>query len=397
MKGWHKVFLKEIREFTRDRRIFFSALFGPIIIEVLLITLMGYATFALSRTKEQKIYVVNANEGKPVLDILKQGSTFKIIELTSESEAPQLLKEKKARLVLSFPKGFYQKYEKRDAPEFVAIVDPNESASEITFRAVSAVIEKMRVDIGRARMVERHLDPKYFDPFVMKEQKADTGKPFGGAWLVGFLPYLVIIWAFYGGFSIVGDLVAGEKERGSLETLLISPLTRSGIALGKFMALALLSLVSAICAIIGVLLPAILRLPYTEGLFQHGFSMSIPTVFAILLTLFPIVIFFAGSLLAVSTYARNQREVQSYLSLLSFVVIIPALFSQFIGLTEASTSKWVSFVPILNTANVLREALLDKVNWVHVFITASVSIVLAVVGIMVAIRLFNNERVLMRV
>jgi sodium transport system permease protein len=197
--------------------------------------------------------------------------------------------------------------------------------------------------------------------------------------------------------SIASDLVAGEKEKNTLETLLISPARRTLIVLGKFLALATICLLSAMSSLIGLALVAKLHLPGTEEIMKNGLGVS-PMAFLItLIVLLPLVSLFASILIAISSCARNPREAQTYLSLCSFVVIMPAMFSQFLGLTDASKELWINAIPILNTANSIRTALLGKADAVAVAITVAVSLALALVALRITVHLFNREEVLVRV
>lgn len=396
MRGWLHVFRKELREFARDKRILYSALLGPVLLEIFIITLFGYIKEAFSEERTHKISVVNPEAGAPVMEILEKTHKFEITVLTNATKADELLRKQKTKLVLQFPSDFKSKYEAQQAPEFYAIFDPNEETSQFALGVVREVVEKAKEVEREIRIRDLALNPDRLEAYRLHEEPADTGKPFAGTWLVGFLPYLIVIWAFYGGFSIVSDLVAGEKERGSLETLLVSPVSRTAIAFGKFAALAALSFTSCVSALMGVVIMGVLNLPLTRDLFEGGLSISALSVFAIAATLVPLVVFFAGMLLSVSTFARNQREVQGYLSLLSFLVLIPAIMSQFIGYTEAATAKWLPFVPVLNTASVIRQALLEKVDWYNLGTTAAINSALAAIGLLLAIRLFSKESVLLR-
>jgi sodium transport system permease protein len=106
---------------------------------------------------------------------------------------------------------------------------------------------------------------------------------------------------------------------------------------------------------------------------------------------------FASLLLTFSTYAKNPREAQSYISLASFIVVVPAAFSQLIGLTDAGSQNWVNFVPVLNAANNIRNALLGKPDWPGTAITVLVSGAIAAVLVSIVVKLFNREQVLTRV
>jgi sodium transport system permease protein len=142
---------------------------------------------------------------------------------------------------------------------------------------------------------------------------------------------------------------------------------------------------------------SVLRLPGSDFMLRDGIGINLTSGLITLVALLPTVAMFAGLLLAFSTYAKNNREAQSYISLASFVVVIPAAFSQLIGLTDAASQGWVNYVPVLNTANNIRNALLGKPDWVGTGITVLVSGAIAAVLVMSVIRLFGREEVLTRV
>lgn len=219
----------------------------------------------------------------------------------------------------------------------------------------------------------------------------------GGSMIVGMLPYFIVIWAFFGGFSVAGDLVAGEKERGTLETLLITPALRGQIALGKFLALSLVSLLSALTSLVGVLVVGTLRLPMTAELFPKGQIVPLPSIVVIFAILIPLVALFASVLLAVSSRSRNMREAQTKLTSVSMIVTMPAIFSQFIGFTDMGKAAWVQFTPILNSSVAIRSALLGKNDWGFHLSTITVSLVLALLAFRFAVKAFDREEVLSRI
>jgi sodium transport system permease protein len=215
--------------------------------------------------------------------------------------------------------------------------------------------------------------------------------------LVGFLPYLIVIWAFYGGMSVASDLIAGEKEKNTLETLLISPVRRTDIVLGKFLALSVVCLLSSLSSLVGLVLLAVVRPPGSDMMFETGLGVTPLAALLILALMVPMVAFFASLLVGVSSFAKNSRESQTYLTQISFIVILPAIFSQFIGFTDFASARWVNYVPILNTANNIRMALLGKADYVGIAITVGVSLVLALIALWGTVKLFNREEVLVRV
>jgi sodium transport system permease protein len=396
MKGWFSVYRKELVEFARDRRVLFSAVVGPLLVEILIIAIFGYVTRAVSEEKSFSLYVNDLEVSRPILAGLKQSNRFTILELPKTTSIDNLLKDRAADVVLEFPADFEQDSKNGRRPDVKLYVDQNEQTSQIAAQIVREVLDRYVAEERSKRLLARDIQPESLEAFALTEVRAKTGEAFGGSMLVGFLPYLIVIWAFYGGFSIVSDLVAGEKERGTLETLLVSPVSREAVAVGKFAALATVSFVATLSALVGVLAMGISNLEMTKNMFEGGMHLSWTSILSIILCLIPLIVFFAAGLLTLSTIARNQREVQGYLSLASFLVLIPAMMSQFIGYTDAATSTWIAFVPVLNTATVLRQALLEKVNPSTLGITVALSIGLALFALWLVVHLFRKESVLFR-
>jgi sodium transport system permease protein len=396
MKGWLSVYKKEVLEFMRDKRVFFSAIVGPLLVEIIIIGIFGYVFNTVQSERNYAIFVNDREAAAPILKPLEATKRFTVSELPDTKQVDSLLKAQVADVVPEFPKGFREASESGKVPDITVISDPNEQSSQLAAHAVTTALEQYLGVERTRRLTADDLDPKAFEAFGIERRSADTGQAFGGSMLVGFLPYLIILWAFYGGFSIVSDLVAGEKEKGTLETLLVSPISRTDIAVGKFLALATVSLAATVSALMGVVLMGLFDNKATSVMFDGGLSLSLESILAIVLALIPLIVLFAAGLLSLSTFAKNQREVQSYLSLVSFLVLVPAMMSQFIGYTDAATSTWIAFTPILNTATVLRQALLEKVDYGTLAITTGVSVVLAVLALWVVVRLFQRESVLFR-
>lgn len=396
MKGWWSIYRKELLEFARDKRVLFSAVIGPLLVEVLIIGLFGYVFRAVETEQRYVLFVNNMEAAQPIVAPLKASGRFTVSQLPMGANVDTLLKAQVADVVLNFPADFAKKSKAGANPEVQLISDPNEQTSQIAAGVVTNALEIYLAAERDRRLRSKGLDPEALSAFTIVRKTAKTGEAFGGSMLSSFLPYLIIIWAFYGGFSIVSDLVAGEKERGTLETLLVSPVSREAIAFGKFLALGTVSLVATLSALLGVVAMGLSNLDITKTMFDGSVHMSFSSILAIVLSLIPLIVFFAASLLAISTFARNQREVQGYLSLASFLVLIPAMMSQFIGYTDAATSNWIAFVPVLNTATVLRQALLEKVDFGTLGITVGLSALLASLALLLVVHMFRKESVLFR-
>jgi len=385
------VFRKEVREMMRDKRTRGAALFGPIFLMVFFICGFGTILGDVTKPKGQIVHVVG--EPSPLLTSLALKG-IQIREVASVQEGEKLIRQDKARLVLNLTKPSSDP----GKPQIIeAYFDPKQQKAQIVLSIVRREVAKESSAKLKSFLVESGLPAEASEPIVIKEKEVKVGEAGAGEFIVGMLPYLIVIWAFYGGFALATDLVAGEKEKATLETLLISPVRRTQIVLGKFFALSALCLVSALASVFGLVLVSVFKLPGSAFMLKGGLGISPVAGLITIIVLLPTVAMFASLLLAFSTYAKNSREAQSYISLASFVVVIPAAFSQLIGLTDAGNQGWVNFVPVLNTANNIRNALLGKPDWAGTATTVVVSGAIAAVLIFVVVKLFNREEVLTRV
>jgi sodium transport system permease protein len=386
-----KVFRKETREMFRDKRVRYAAMGGPFLMIVLILMLFGSIFGNIGKASSQRVHVVKT--AAPEAAFLR-AKGIQVIEVASVEEGRKLVEKGKARLVLDFHPG--------TTPEAQTVVDayfdPKNQTGQIALAAVQGVYGAAN-KIALTNILKENGIPETVQEKIKVERKEVVIGEKGGAseFVVGMLPYLIVIWAFYGAMSIASDLVAGEKEKNTLETLLITPVRRTEIVLGKFLAISLLSLLSSMASVVGMAAVAIFRLPGAELLTKDGNGISLQAIGIILVVMLPLVAFFAALLITVSSYARNAREAQTYLAQVSAVVLMPAIFSQFIGFLDAGNAFWVHFVPILNTANNIRLALLGKPDFAGIGATVGISVLFAAIALWVTVKLFNREEVLVRV
>lgn len=388
------IFKKEVTELFRDKRVRSSAIFGPMFMVLIFMVLFGFLGKTLGEPKSQKIHVVKTDN--MFIRMLKDQKT-EVKEVGSEEEARKLVKEGSARVVLEFEPDYDAKVLSGSQTEIRAFFNPDQEISQFTLGSMEKAFNEANKKARETLLSAKGIDPTSVEPIRFKSISVKEEKAGASEILVSLLPYLVVLWAFYGGISSASELVAGEKEKNTLETLLIAPIKRSEIAYGKFLALMSVCLLGSLSCVVGLLLAPKLPLPGLDTVFKHGGGVTLPSVLTLLLIVLPCAGLFASILLAISTNSRNQREAQTQITLASFVVLMPAMFSQFIGYTDFANARWISLVPILNSANTIRHALQGKLDGVEIGLTMLVNIVLAVAAMLIAIQLFQRERVLARV
>ena len=396
MSGAGKVFVKEVRDFSRDKRVRNSALRGPFITILLTLFLFGFLISTISKPSNQKIDFV-AGPGGAALAKKFKAVGIQVETVTSVAEGEKKIKAGIARVVLNVPNNFEQELAAARPVTLQEYFDPGAESSGVAKVFVEKTVASSNSAFVKAAFSAKHINPELSEPLRIDPHEVTQGAGGVNSLLVGILPYLIIMWAFYGGLGAASELVAGEKEKFTLETLLITPIPRRDIAIGKLSALALLCLVSPVSALLGLVATWAIHIPIMKPLFEKGLGITPLAIGEILIVLVPTVLLFASLLTAVSARSRNVRECQTQLTLVSMLVITPALFSQFIGYTEFARATWISLIPVLNSATAVRQALSGEFHPLTLGITVVVNLALGLVAAIYTVSLFKREDVLLRV
>lgn len=394
MNRWLWVFRKETREVFRDKRVRTGAFIMPIFMIFMFAQIFGVIESSVKKPQKGKFAVVGTEMDRTMKRITEDNSED-VVYVKSREDGVKLLQKGDVKLVLDAGKGLEQADENGQSTLKV-VYDDSAPLSQISLGKMKASIDVMNRQSLSLKLAATGLSPAAAEPIKVEASEAEKPKGLGGSPMAGILPYLIVLWAFSGGISIVADLVAGEKEKGTMETLLVSPVKRSEVAIGKFFALAVVCFVSSGISLVAILGLGMLKIGASKSMFPTGVSISLPSILAMLLAIVPLVLFSSGLLLSVSAAAKNMREAQTYLTIVNFAVIMPAVFSQILGFTGMQNAMWVKWTPILGNAVCLQEALLAKTNWPGLMATVLVNTVLAALCLAICIRLFNRESILAR-
>jgi len=220
--------------------------------------------------------------------------------------------------------------------------------SQIEKNRVLKFLTKFEDTLRMKRFQKMDLDESIIKTIKLSEQNLATVKEQLAEAVGGFLPYMFIIFCFMGAMYPAIDLAAGEKERGTLETLLTSPVNRFHILLGKLGVVMLAGMISALVAMLGMYLGIRRMTDIPPELLDTIMSiLEVNTILILLSLLVPLTIFFAALLLSLSIFARSYKEAQSILSPLMFVAIIPAFMGLLPGM---KLTLGTALIPILNVS-----------------------------------------------
>lgn len=377
---------KELDKIFKFPRVFFATIILPGFIIFSIYALMGtQLSSELNKEYKYRINIFNSTEEfNQILD--KYSQFIDVIPAYEEITLDQLkldLVSQNIDLVVVFSENFEDTLF-TDASNISLYANNGSANSMGALNIINEVLNEYKQYILEKNNIvtdvfKVEIDDKYTD-----ENKNV------GTILAMLLPMLMITFVFAGTLSVGADAIAGEKERGTLATLLMAPIKRNDIIIGKIISTAIISILSAASSIIGIFL----SLPFAKDLFQ--INASVTYHFADYLQLFVIVILLgmlsSSLILAASTFARTTKEATSYAMPIYIIAILIPTFSMF---STGESANLVGYaVPIYNISLSLKDIFAYNTDIVKFIITLSSNIIYITLLVFVLLKMFKNEKIL---
>jgi sodium transport system permease protein len=396
MKTTFVIFKKELIDTLRDRRTLVSMILIPLLLFPLLIGISSRIIMSQVRDAQEKVLTValithgNAEEFRQML--LKE-SRIRIIEGMHLDEARVLIQKDSLNACVEFAEDF-NKTVAALSPGIVTLYYKTAEKNDIEKGRVTALLSKYEGVLRSARFNALHIDESVTKTVRVQEVNLASDKEKLAEIIGGFLPYLFIIFCFMGCMYPAIDLAAGEKERGTLETLLTSPASRLEILVGKFGVVVLAGLLTAVIALIGLYIGVAQIREIPSALLKTVLGiLELRSVLLLVSLLVPLTMFFAAILISLSIFAKSFKEAQSIISPMMIVIIVPA----FIGLMPGITLNTITaFVPILNVSLATKAIIADTLTPILLVEVYLSLIILASVSLFLCAWIFEREETIFR-
>jgi sodium transport system permease protein len=314
-----------------------------------------------------------------------------------DSDYAQQISDKKIRAAVDIPSDFDASVDHGDRTTVKIYDYEGDLKSGIAASKIEKYFTDLQIQTVRKRLEARNLPDSLVDPFQVKKQNVAPPEKVSGAAIGGFLPYFVIILCLTGATYPAIDLTAGEKERGTIETILCSPVPRTQIVLGKFLMVLTAALCTAMLAIIsmGVSFHVAKKMLAGVGGAENplNFTIGLKAIAAVFLMVLPLAVLFAAGLIAIALMAKSYKEAQSYIAPLMIVAILPAVAGVLPGV---EFNARMALIPVLSTSLVCKEIVAGTYHWNYIGIIFLSTCVYATAALYVAVSLFKREDVLFR-
>lgn len=400
-----EVYKKELKELLRDKKTLMFVVALPVLIFPIIFAVMAFISSQAALEADQKVntYVIINGEYAP--EFTNKVFYHKSFELYKGSKTFNTIEELKAGVTAGdIDMGIYLPSNAEDT------LDSGEQSKwEVVFndaKSINFLFDRVKElaqeysNVLQAKKlksfgIEESTHKAILTPIeVVKVDTADKRENLGEK-IGGFLPYLLIPLVLMGATYPAIDLGAGEKERGTLETLLLTPITRTELVLGKFITLLTTSIASTTITVVSMGCWVAVALAFADlDFIKTAFStLAVTDLLMIFVLLLPLAAIFSSLALAISIYARTFKEAQNYMAPLSMGVFFPIIIS--IMPNMELTAK-TAFIPVTNVALAIKDIIKGTVDYTFVGLIFLATALIAGALLAFCVKWFNREDVLFR-
>jgi len=375
---------KELVRIFTDKRML-SSLILPGILIFFLYSIMGSFLSNSTKTNENYNYNIYIFNEPSSLNFISKTSNYNITthnDETSIHESKNLLENKQIDLIVIYDENFEEKISSETKPNVYIFYNSTSNESNTIYNYFITTLSTLSIS-----SVNYNFFVNASNEIYDLATKEDTSMQM----ITMMVPFLLILLLFSGCMTVASESIAGEKERGTIATLLVTPTKRSHIAIGKVLALAVASLVSSLSSFIGLIssLPKLMGGSEEITLSMYNFS----TYFSILILMIISVIFFTSILSIISTFAKSVKEASQY-ALPVMVIVMMFGITSLLGSNSISTSWLMYLIPVYNVVQCMSSIFSATFNVITFTVTIVSNLIYISIAIYLLTKMFNSERIM---
>lgn len=379
---------KELARFFGDKRMVMTTILLPGLMIFFMYQFMGSALQTQMEGKKQEEMTIQAVNLPDSMKSLAEQSGLPLKEVSEEQEeeAKELVVSQELDLCLIFPENFdqqvaeYQIESGKPAPGVKVYYNAASNDSLSAYEAVTSLLEGYEGTLCNK-----------FDVNPGEERyNLATDKDTAGSVFSSMLPMLLLMFLYSGCIAVAPESIAGEKERGTIATLLITPVKRGDIALGKIIALSLIALLSGASSAIGTMLslPALMQME--DEMSTNVYQFADYALLALIILSAVLVLITAISI--ISAFAKTIKEAQTYITPLMIIVILVGVTAMFGD--GAKKESYYYLIPLYNSVQSMVAIFSFEAVMSHVVLTVVSNLAATGLGVLVLTRMFHSEKVI---
>ena len=393
------VYRKEFTEWVRDRRTLISTVLVPLFFfPIIMVGFTALAVVMVGKAKEEtpRIMILDGEDSPQVVAGLREVKSLEIAPYSANWK--EQISDKEIRAAVEIPPGFQAALEKGEPKTVKIYYYEGEMKSSFGVDRIEKFLKDYRDQVVKERLAAKNVPPSVLTPFEIHQENVAPPEKVSGATVGGFIGYMVVLLCMTGAMYPAIELTAGEKERGTMETILSSPISRMNLVLGKFLLVLSAALATAALSVMsmGISFSALRHFNVSSGRGEAAgllLQLGPKAVAAIFLMALPMAVLFSAVLMTIALFAKSHKEAQSYLTPMTFLVVIPAVASLLPGV---ELTPQLAFIPILNTSLVCKEIMTGTYHWNAIALIFVSTCAYAAGALFLAFKTFQRESVLFR-
>ena len=378
------VLRKELIDGLRDRRSMMSAIIFPMIGPLLISFMFNTVTERQRESQDVEIPIVGAERAPGLVDWIERRG-YTVVEGPLDPEAA--VREGTVDFVLIVPEDFADDLAQARTAEIELVRDGTKKDVGASIGRARNLVESYSRTMGRLRLIARGISPQLGQPISVETVDIASERQRAAHFMV-FIPMYLILAAFITGMNLAVDTTAGERERNSLEPLLVNPVSRLSLLLGKWLSAVVFSCAGVVLTMTSLVL-AMRRVSWQELGIQ--LNLGAPEIAGVLLATLPLAFFASGAQVLVASFARSFKEAQTYISLMIIVPMAPSVIAQIYSL---GNEWWMAPIPVLGQQVLMTEVISgEPVSLLSYAATGLSSLALGLLCVWITARLFTRENV----
>ncbi len=342
------VLKKELLENLRDRRVVINTLLlGPLAAPLIFVLIISFTVQqAIDRAEaELELVVVGAEHAPNLVRWLEQQG---VVVKDPPADPEQAIREEDEEVILRIPAEFPESWAAGRPAVVEVLTDRSRRYAGTSLNRVQSLLQGYSRQIGHLRLQLRGVAPELSQALRVQTVDLSTPESRGGL-ILAFLPYVVLITVFIGAMHMAIDTTSGERERRSLEPLLINPLPRWQIMGGKLLATTTFALATLGIGLVAFTW-ALKFLPTAQMDMALNLDWRVAMIAFVLVL--PVALLASAVLIILAAFAKSFREAQSYIGLVMFIPMIPSFW---ILINPSRLETWMTWVPLLSQSILILE------------------------------------------
>ncbi|MEH6911955.1 MAG: ABC transporter permease [Oceanicoccus sp.] len=374
---------KELLDAMRDFKSLSTALFMPVFFAIFSLGSLHFIVSIQHSNDQITLPVQGMENAKPLIDWLTEAG----ITVVPAPENPEdNILSQASDVILIIPENFAEDFREQRPAILDLLSDHSNSKTQGKVRKVRQLINQWSMKIGAIRLLTRNISPAIANPAVINDVNVSTDQRVAAKILASF-PMFTILIVFASGIGMASDMTAGERERKSLEPLLINPVPYAYVFLGKWSAAVLVTFCITLLGI-GLQILSINIAPLDE--LGIRLTMGLKEFVVIVAIVIPVIFLASALQLLVSLFAKSFKDAQSYNSLIVMLPVVPGIYLAF---NSGSAESWQMLVPVLGPTALIVDVIGgEPVMLQHAIIASGTSIAVTTLLVLLGILLLKREK-----